>query len=206
VPVFQPGKSATENSLVATDKSIVVENNYGYADWSSTMNGQTTTPGITRIDIDANGTCQEAWTNESISIPSLVTKMSLANGLIYTYTKPRVPTPSIPGTSPRSTSAQARCSTASSRGPVSSTTTTTRPYSSVRTARSASACSAASSPCTTSRHTRRPRLKCNELGGLPSLRLGRAGMSRAAAVVSTCWLWHRVSRRGSVRVWPSTSA
>jgi hypothetical protein len=79
VPVFQPGKSATENSLVATDKSIVVENNYGYADWSSTMNGQTTTPGITRIDIDANGTCQEAWTNESISIPSLVTKMSLAN-------------------------------------------------------------------------------------------------------------------------------
>jgi hypothetical protein len=63
----------------------------GYADPSSTMNGQTTTPGITRIDIDANGTCQEAWTNESISIPSLVTKMSLANGLIYTYTKPQGP-------------------------------------------------------------------------------------------------------------------
>jgi hypothetical protein len=89
VPVFREGESATENSLVATDTSIVVENNYGYAGPSSTMGGQTTTPGITRIDIDASGTCRPMWTNESISIPSVVTKMSVANGLIYTYTKPQ---------------------------------------------------------------------------------------------------------------------
>jgi hypothetical protein len=91
VPVFQPFESDTENSLVATDKSIVVENNYGYADVTSTMNGQTTTPGIARIDIDASGACHTVWTNSEVSAPTVVTKMSVANGLIYTYTKPQGP-------------------------------------------------------------------------------------------------------------------
>lgn len=88
--VFQPGNSSTENSLVATDRSIVVENNFGYKSEVSTLNGHTTKPGITRIDVDSCG-CHTVWTNEQESIPTLVTKMSLANGLIYTYTKPRGP-------------------------------------------------------------------------------------------------------------------
>jgi len=88
-PVFQPRHSATENSLVATDKSIVVENNFGYKDPDATRNGRTTRPGITRIDLDVDGNgCHTVWTNMTENTPSVVTKMSLANGLIYTYTKP----------------------------------------------------------------------------------------------------------------------
>ena len=89
-PVFKPGNSSTENSLVATDKSIVVENNFGYKSEKATEFGRTTKPGITRIDVDSTG-CQTVWTNEDESIPTVVTKMSLANGLIYTYTKPKGP-------------------------------------------------------------------------------------------------------------------
>ncbi len=88
VPVFAPYQSDTENSLVATDRSIIVENNYGYASQTVTDRGHTITPGITRIDMDADGTCHTVWTNERVNIPSVVTKMSLANGLIYSYTKP----------------------------------------------------------------------------------------------------------------------
>jgi hypothetical protein len=91
-PVFPPGSSDTENSLVATDRSIVVENNFGYKDPNATRNGRTTKPGITHIDMDADGKgCHTVWTNMDEHIPSVVTKMSLDNGLIYTYTKPKGP-------------------------------------------------------------------------------------------------------------------
>jgi hypothetical protein len=90
-PVFQPGQASNENSLIATDKSIIVENNFGYKDATKdTTHGQTTKPGIARIDVEDDG-CRTVWTNESISIPSVVSKMSLSNGLIYTYTKPKGP-------------------------------------------------------------------------------------------------------------------
>ncbi len=91
-PVFQPGNSSTENSLVATDKSIIVENNFGYKDYKSTLDGSTTKPGITRIDLDEDGNgCHTVWTNTEEIIPTVVSKMSLASGLIYTYTKPKGP-------------------------------------------------------------------------------------------------------------------
>ena len=86
VPVFQPDRGATENSLIATDHSIIVENNYGYSKAASTSGGLTTEPGITRIDLDDNGVSHVVWTNQE-HIPSVVSKLSLANGLIYTYTK-----------------------------------------------------------------------------------------------------------------------
>jgi len=90
-PVFQPGQASNENSLIATDTSIIVENNFGYKDlYKDTTHGRTTKPGIARIDV-ANGACRTVWTNELVSIPSLVSKMSLANGLIYTYSKPKGP-------------------------------------------------------------------------------------------------------------------
>jgi len=92
VPVFKAGASCTENSLVCTDRSIIVENNYGYRSSSQdTTQGRTTTPGITRIDLDKKGKGHVVWTNNTVSIPSLISKMSLANGLIYTYTKPAGP-------------------------------------------------------------------------------------------------------------------
>jgi hypothetical protein len=86
-PVFEPGKGATENSLIATDTSMIVENNYGYTGPLATEGGRTTEPGITRVDLDAGGGCHTAWTNTKEHVPSTVPKMSVANGLIYTYTK-----------------------------------------------------------------------------------------------------------------------
>ena len=86
VPVFAPGMSATENSLIGTGDSLLVENNYGYTGPASVMNGATTAPGITRIDVHADGDCRVRWTS-SERVPSTVSKMSLADGLMYAYTK-----------------------------------------------------------------------------------------------------------------------
>jgi len=84
-PVFAADAGATENSLIVARKSIVVENNYGYSGLTATMNGATTEPGMTRIDVRGR-TCRAVWTS-SERIPSVVSKLSLANGLVYTYTK-----------------------------------------------------------------------------------------------------------------------
>ena len=88
VPVFEENASATENSLIATNQSIVVENNYGYYGPQATLFNRATTPGITRIDLNADQSgCNTVWTNNQERVPSVVSQMSLANGLIYTYTK-----------------------------------------------------------------------------------------------------------------------
>jgi hypothetical protein len=88
-PVFDQGASATENSLIGTADSLIVENNYGYdPPVTATQNGDTTTPGITRVDVTRNGkSCRTVWESEEIA-PSVVPKLSLANGLLYTITKP----------------------------------------------------------------------------------------------------------------------
>ncbi len=88
-PVFRRGASATENSIIATGRSMIVENNYGYAPPPfATEDGSTTAPGVTRVDIKRNGRgCRKVWTSREIS-PSTVPKLSLANGLVYLYTKP----------------------------------------------------------------------------------------------------------------------
>jgi hypothetical protein len=85
-PVFRQGASATDQSLIATDRSIVAENNYGYSGVAATMNGGVTEPGLTRVDV-SRGRCRTAWTSEERA-PSVVPKLSLANGLVYSYTKP----------------------------------------------------------------------------------------------------------------------
>ena len=90
-----PFLSDTYNSLIAftwADKpkaSIVLENNYGYRGVQSTEVGLTTFPGIERIDLDlSNRTCETVWSNYGVSIPTVISQLSLENGLIYTYTKP----------------------------------------------------------------------------------------------------------------------
>lgn len=89
VAVFGAYQASNENSLVCTDRSIVVENNYGYVSpFQDTAGGNTTTPGLARIDLGKDGVWRKVWTNSELSIPSVVTKLSLANGLIYTYSKP----------------------------------------------------------------------------------------------------------------------
>jgi hypothetical protein len=89
-PVFRRGAGDTENSIIATGRSMIVENNYGYfPPPDATSNGNTTTPGVARVDIKRGGKgCRTVWTSSEIS-PSTVPKMSLATGLIYLYTKPK---------------------------------------------------------------------------------------------------------------------
>jgi hypothetical protein len=50
--VFRKGASATENSIIATGRSMIVENNYGYIPPpDATSSGNTTAPGVERVDI-----------------------------------------------------------------------------------------------------------------------------------------------------------
>jgi hypothetical protein len=86
--VFGRGAGDTENSLIAAGRSIVVENNYGYTGPASVENGALTAPGFARVDINRTGRgCHRVWTNATDAAPTVVSKLSLANGLIYTYTK-----------------------------------------------------------------------------------------------------------------------
>ncbi len=87
-PVFQPFRSASFNSLIATNHSISIENNFGFRSVISTAFGGTTQPGITRIDLDDDGdTCHAVWTNDQESVPNVVSQASLLTGLEYTYSK-----------------------------------------------------------------------------------------------------------------------
>jgi hypothetical protein len=85
VPVFAAGASATENSLIGVGASLIVENNHGYH-VIGTLNGGSSSPGMTRIDVGAGG-CQVVWQNTSERIPSVVSKVSTRTGLVYTFTK-----------------------------------------------------------------------------------------------------------------------
>jgi hypothetical protein len=88
VPVFTPGSSATDQSLVSFGDALVVENNYGYSGPVATENGGSTAPGIWRVDYDAaTHRCSVTWRSDEIA-PTVVPKVSLANGLVYAYTKP----------------------------------------------------------------------------------------------------------------------
>jgi hypothetical protein len=86
-PVFGRGASATDQSLIAARNSIVVENNHGHAGPQSVQNGATTTPGLERVDVGRRG-CRRVWRSNEIA-PSVVPKLSVETGLVYTYTKPR---------------------------------------------------------------------------------------------------------------------
>lgn len=89
VPVFGAGESATDNSLVAVgEASVVVENNYGNNHPLSPALGRGFPGGFARVDAVGTGsdrTCEIAWTSDEIG-PSTVPKVSLATGLVYSYT------------------------------------------------------------------------------------------------------------------------
>ena len=93
VPVFDKGKSATENSLIGAGRSLIVENNYGYTDPFASGGGAVVTePGFARVDLKASGNgCRRVWTNRDARAPSVVPKLSIRTGLIYTYTRPPDP-------------------------------------------------------------------------------------------------------------------
>jgi hypothetical protein len=85
-PVFEPGASATDQSLIAAGRALIAENNYGYTGPASTSRGGLTTAGLQRVDVK-RGRCETVWVSEEIA-PSVVPKASLRAGLVYTYTKP----------------------------------------------------------------------------------------------------------------------
>ena len=89
IPVFSKGASATENSLVGAGGMLIVENNYGYESPNSVSAGRMTQPGFVRVNVSSDGkSCTKAWANTEERAPSVVAKLSLANGLLYTFTKP----------------------------------------------------------------------------------------------------------------------
>src|SRR5829696_626404 len=95
-PVFEPRASATENSLIGPSRSLIAENNYGYTGPAATQMGRSTAPGLTRVDVDrARGRCRTVWESRERA-PSVVPKLSLRSGLVYTYTKPPDPGGDVP--------------------------------------------------------------------------------------------------------------
>jgi hypothetical protein len=92
VPVFDKGGSATENSLIGSGNSLIVENNYGYQDPFGPSGGAVTQPGFARVDVNPDGNgCTKVWTNRDARGSSVVPKLSARTGLIYTYTRPPDP-------------------------------------------------------------------------------------------------------------------
>jgi hypothetical protein len=86
VPIFSKGASADENSVISAGRSMIAENNYGYNDPTS-VQGKVTAPGFVRVDLNADGSgCHQVWLNTTESAPTVVSKLALANGLVYTYT------------------------------------------------------------------------------------------------------------------------
>jgi hypothetical protein len=86
--VFGPGAGATDQSLIGTGRSVVVENNYGYTGPTSVMGDATTTPGLERVKLDRDGRgCGTVWHSDEVA-PSVVPKLAAGSGLVFTYTKP----------------------------------------------------------------------------------------------------------------------
>jgi hypothetical protein len=89
VPIFSKGHSADENSIITAGRAMVAEDNYGYTGPQSLAN-KVTTPGFVRVDLNRNGRgCHRVWLNTKFSAPTVVSKLALANGLVYTYTTDR---------------------------------------------------------------------------------------------------------------------
>lgn len=87
VPLFEPGASATDNSVIVVGNSIIAENNHGYDIFPTMMFGRTATGGVVRIDVaDDESGCREVWYSSEIS-QTTVPKVSLSQGLVYLYTK-----------------------------------------------------------------------------------------------------------------------
>ena len=86
-PVFAPGRSATENTFIGYQRSLIVENNAGYDLFSTMRGGRTSAPGIARVDVRADGSgCDVVWESQEIS-QTTVPKLSTESGLVYLYTK-----------------------------------------------------------------------------------------------------------------------
>jgi hypothetical protein len=86
VPLFYDNHSVTDNSMVAFNRSILIENNAGYTSAYEQKDWDNAGGGIMRIDIreDESG-CDVVWHSQERST-SVVPKFSAGNGLAYFYT------------------------------------------------------------------------------------------------------------------------
>ncbi len=86
-------KVSDENSLIVAPGAygasvdIYAENNYGNDGFDSTTGSATTEPGFARLHLRSNGSFTVASVNNSIAVPSVVSKISLASNTVYTYNK-----------------------------------------------------------------------------------------------------------------------
>ena len=85
VPVFQSGASATDNSMIGYDRTIILENNHGYTNSQIQKDYGAVTGGVVRVDVreDESG-CDIIWESD-LKVPSVVPKLSLASGIAYFY-------------------------------------------------------------------------------------------------------------------------
>lgn len=87
VPCFTPGKSVSENSLIAYGRSFIVENNYSEKGAAFLTMNPSSEQGVWRIDMNEN--CDGAfvqWKSTEASC-TVVPKLSTKTGLIYLYTR-----------------------------------------------------------------------------------------------------------------------
>jgi len=86
LPLFEPGASATDNSMIAYGRSIILENNHGYRNAIQQTDFDHIAGGIVRVDLreDESG-CDVIWRSPE-KAPSNVPKLSAATGLAFFYT------------------------------------------------------------------------------------------------------------------------
>lgn len=87
IPVFEPGRSTTENTLIGYNNSVIIENNFGYDLFPTMMFGRIGAGGVTRIDVsEDHANCETVWRSSLIS-QTTVPKLSAETGLVYLYSK-----------------------------------------------------------------------------------------------------------------------
>lgn len=84
-PVFQEGASATDNSMIGWGRSIILENNAGFTSAYEQKDWNAVAGGVVRVDVRADESgCDTIW-NSQLKVPSVVPKLSAANGIAYFY-------------------------------------------------------------------------------------------------------------------------
>ena len=85
VPVFTPGASATDNSMIGWGRSIILENNAGFSSAYEQTDYGAVAGGVVRVDVrgDESG-CDIVWTSP-LKVPSVVPKLSAGNGIAWFY-------------------------------------------------------------------------------------------------------------------------
>ncbi len=87
VPLFKENESVSENSVIAYGRSFIIENNYSETGAGFLVKDPKSTPGVTRIDMNADCTKAEVvWESDEASA-TVVPKLSTGNGLVYLYTR-----------------------------------------------------------------------------------------------------------------------